>query len=156
MRVTGLLLGLIALAFLLAPTAEGQKGKGKGKGKGKLDPAKLIGDWNYVSGVKDGKKLSADDLKKGYVEISKEALKLKSEDAEFVLKYEIDVAKNPARIKLEIVKGPQGEGAKAEGIIAMKGENLVLCYPAMGGDAPKEFAAKEGSGLHLFVLKRKK
>jgi uncharacterized protein (TIGR03067 family) len=150
MRVTGLLLGLLTLALVLAPAAAGEKGKGK------LDPAKLIGSWSYVSGEKDGKKLSADDLKKGYVEITKESIKLKSDEAEFVLNYQLDAAKKPARISLEIIKGPQGEGAKADGIIALKGENLLLCYPAMGGDAPKEFAAKEGSGLHFFVLKRKK
>jgi uncharacterized protein (TIGR03067 family) len=151
MRVTGLL-GLMALALLLAPLAAGEKG---GKGA-KLDPAKLLGDWSYVSGEKDGKKISGDALKKGYVEITKETLKLKSDEAEFVLKYTIDPKKTPARINLEIVKGPQGEGAKAEGIIALKGENLLICYPAMGGDAPKEFAAKEGSGLHFFTLKKKK
>jgi uncharacterized protein (TIGR03067 family) len=154
MRVTGFLLGLLTLALLLAPEAAGQKGKGKGNGK--LDPASLTGTWVYVSGERDGKKVSADELKKGVVIISKEDLRLVSPEAEFVLKYEIDAAKKPARIKLEIVKGPQGEGAKADGIIAMKGENLMLCYPAMGGEAPKEFATKEGSGLHLFVLKKKK
>jgi uncharacterized protein (TIGR03067 family) len=154
MRVTGFLLGLLALTLLLAPEAAGQKGKGKGKGK--LDPAKMTGTWVYVSGEKDGKKIPADDLKKGYVEITKDTIKLKSPDGEFVLKYELDPAKKPARIKMEIVKGPQGEGAKTDGIIALKGENLVMCYPAMGGAAPKEFATKEGSGLHLFELKRKK
>jgi uncharacterized protein (TIGR03067 family) len=151
MRVTGLL-GLMALALLLAPLTAGEKG---GKGA-KLDPAKLIGDWSYVSGEREGKKISADALKKGYVEITKDTLKLKSDEAEFVLKYTLDTKKTPAHISLEIIKGPQGEGAKAEGIIALKGENLVLCYPAMGGDAPKAFATKEGDGLHLFTLKKKK
>src|SRR2546430_2037049 len=121
MRVTGLLLGLTALALMLAPATAGEKGKGKGK----LDPAKLVGDWSYVSGERDGKKIPADNLKKGYVEITKETIKLKSDEAEFVLKYKLDAAKSPARIDLEIVKGPQGEGAKADGIIALKGENLL-------------------------------
>ena len=151
MRLTGGLLLLTAVAAAVAPATAGEKGK-----KAALDPAKLAGTWVYVSGEKDGKKVSADDLKKGHVEISKETIKLKSDDAEFVLKYTLDATKKPAHIKLEIIKGPMGEGAKAEGIIALKGENLVLCYPAMGGAAPTEFATKEGSGLHLFVLKRKK
>lgn len=154
MRVISGLLVLTALALLLAPVAAGEKGK-KGK-KGELDPAKLTGDWSYVSGEKEGKKIPADALKKGYVEISKKEIKLKSDEAEFVLTYKIDPTKKPARISLEIIKGPQGEGAKSEGIIAMKGEELLLCYPAMGGDAPTEFATKAGDGLHFFVLKRKK
>ena len=147
MRVTGLL-GLMALALPLAAAAGGEKGK--------LDPAKLTGTWVYVSGEKDGKKIPAANLKKGFVEITKENIKLKSDDGEFVLKYQIDPAKKPARIKLEITKGPQGEGSKAEGIIALKKGQLFLCYPAMGGEAPTAFEAKEGSGLHFFVLKKKK
>jgi len=148
MRVIGGVLVLIALGLTLAPAAAGEKGK--------LEPASLSGTWVYVSGEKDGTKISADDLKKGYVEITKETIKLKSPDGEFVLKYTLDASKKPAHIKLEIIKGPMGEGAKAEGIIALKGENLFLCYPAMGGEAPTAFATKAGSGLHLFVLKRKK
>ena len=151
MRGIGRLLALTTLALALAPVAAGEKGA-----KGPLDPASLTGTWVYVSGEKDGQKVPADNLKKGYVEITKGTIKLKSDDAEFVLKYMLDPAKKPAHIKLEIIKGPQGEGAKTEGIIALKGENLLLCYPAMGGKAPTAFATKEGSGLHLFVLKRKK
>ncbi len=152
MRVTGGLLVLTLLALVLAPVAGGEKEKTP-----KLDQASLVGTWVYISGERSGKKISADDLKKGSVEITKETIKLKADDGgEYVLKYTLDPTKKPARVKMEIVKGPQGEGAKAEGIIALKGENLMLCYPAMGGEAPTAFAAKEGSGLHFFVLKRKK
>ncbi len=151
MRLTGGLLLLTAVAAAVAPAAAGQKGK-----KGALDPASLAGTWVYVSGERDGEKVPADNLKKGYVEISKKEIKLKSPEGEFVLKYNLDATKKPARIEMEIVKGPQGEGAKAAGIVALKGGNLVLCYAAMGGAAPTEFATKAGSGLHLFVLKRKK
>jgi uncharacterized protein (TIGR03067 family) len=148
MRVTGLL-GLIALGLWLAPAAAEDKGK-------KLDPAKLLGTWSYVSGEKDGKKIPADDLKKGTVMIAKETITLMAPDGKFVIKYKLDPAKSPCRIDMEITEGPQGVGAKADGIIALDGEQLKLCYPAMGGDTPKDFSTKEGSGLHLFVLKPKK
>jgi uncharacterized protein (TIGR03067 family) len=147
MRVTGLFC-LMALALLLAPVAAGEKTK--------LDPAKLVGTWSYVSGEKDGKKIPADDLAKGVVEITKETITLKSPDGDFVIKYQIDPSKTPTSIKMEITKGPQGEGSKAEGIIALKGGQLTLCYPAMGGATPTTFSTKDGNGLHLFVLKQKK
>jgi len=143
-------LGLAVL--VLAPVTAADKDKDDGK----LDPAKLIGTWTYVSGEEDGKKKTADDLKGGTVEITKETITLKSADATYVIKYTLDTKKTPAHISLEITKGPQGEGSKAEGIIELKGDELKLCYPPMGGDAPKEFSAKEGSKLHLFVLKPKK
>ncbi len=150
MRRTGGLLVLTALAASLAPAVGGEKGK-----KGALDPASLTGTWVYVTGEKDGQQVPADNLKKGTVEITKDTIKLKSPESEFVLQYELDVTKQPARISMEIVKGPQGVGAKAAGILGMKGAELMLCYPAMGGATPTEFATKAGSGLHLFVLKRK-
>jgi uncharacterized protein (TIGR03067 family) len=147
MRVNALL-GLAALGLLLAPAAAEEKTK--------LEPDKLVGTWTYVSGVKNGTKMPADDLKKGTVIITKDTFTLKSEMGKFVMKYELDPAKTPCQIKIEITEGPQGVGAKTEGIIALDNDQLKLCYPPMGGDAPKEFSAKEGSGFHLFVLKKKK
>jgi uncharacterized protein (TIGR03067 family) len=147
MRSLGLF-GFIALGLLFTPVAAEEKAK--------LDPEKLVGTWAYVSGEKDGKKVAEDELKKGEVEISKENIILKAPDGKFVIKYELDTSKTPCRIKLEIKEGPQGQGSKAEGIIAVDGDVLKLCYPPMGGDVPKEFSGKEGSRQHLFVLKRKK
>jgi uncharacterized protein (TIGR03067 family) len=147
MRVTGLL-ALIGLGFVF--------GMAVAEDKGKLDPAKLAGTWSYVSGEKSGEKIPADHLKDGIVEITKDNITLKSPDGKFVLKYKLDTAKSPVRISLEITEGPQGQGSKAEGIVALDKDQLKFCYPATGGDTPKDFATKEGSGLHLFVLKRKK
>jgi uncharacterized protein (TIGR03067 family) len=126
------------------------------KDQGKVDPDKLVGTWTYVSGERDGKKVPEENLKKGIVEITKETISLKSDEATFVIKYSLDTKKTPCGISMEITKGPQGEGAKAEGIISVSGDTLKLCYAPMGGDAPKEFSAKEDSKLHLFVLKKKK
>jgi uncharacterized protein (TIGR03067 family) len=143
-------LALGSAVLLLSPlTAEVQD-------EGKLDPAKLVGTWNYVVGERDGKKVPEDNLKKGTVEITKETISLKGADATYVMKYSLDTKKSPCQISIEITEGPQGQGAKTVGIIALKGDELQLCYPAMGGEVPKEFKSKEGSNLNLFVLKRKK
>ena len=142
------LLGLLVLALLL--------GSGAAQDKGKLDPAMLVGTWTYVSAERDGKKIPAKNLEKGIVKISKEAITLESPDSKFVFKYRLDQAKTPVGIDLEITEGPQGVGAKAEGIIALDKGELKICYPANGGARPKELATKEDTGLHLFVLKAKK
>jgi uncharacterized protein (TIGR03067 family) len=147
------LFALGAAVLVLAPLNADDKDKDKDEGK--FDPAKIIGTWSYVSGERDGAKVPADSLKKGSVEITKDTITLKSDET-YVIKYSLDTKKTPCRISMEITKGPQGEGAKSEGIIALKGEELELCYSPMGGEAPKEFAAKEGSKLHFFVLKPKK
>lgn len=149
MSAKGLLV-LGAVVLLLAPL------RAEEKEAARLDPAKLVGTWTYVSGENDGKKVEQDQLKKGTVVITKDNITLKSPDGDFVIAYTLDAKKTPARISMKITKGPQGEGAKAEGIIGLKGDELKLCYPPMGGATPKEFSAKEGSKLHLFILKRKK
>ena len=124
--------------------------------KSKLDPEKLIGTWSYVSGERNGEKSDVDRLKKGSVTVTKETFTLKSEEATFVMKYTLDTKKSPCAIEIEISEGPQGQGSKSKGIIELNGDEMKLCYVAMEGDAPKEFAAKKDSGHHYFVLKRKK
>jgi uncharacterized protein (TIGR03067 family) len=153
MRGKGLLCVAIVL-FLLAPVAADDKDKDKDKAK--LDPAKLVGTWTYVSGVKNGEKTDAEMLKKGMVIITKDTLTLKTDAGDFIIKYSVDTKKSPAQISLEITEGPQGAGSKATGIISLKEDELKLCYPAMGGETPKNFESKEGSGNNFFVLKRKK
>lgn len=128
---------------------------GPEKTSGKLDPKKLIGQWDYVSGIKDGVKVDPGNLKKGQVRIEKEKLTLTGDDT-FVMKYTLDTSKQPAGISLEILESPFGGGAKAVGIIEVNGDNLRICYTPMGETAPKTFEAKEGSKTHLFVLKRSK
>jgi uncharacterized protein (TIGR03067 family) len=122
----------------------------------KLDPAKLIGTWSYVSGEKNGEKVNEANLKGGSVIITKDKITLKGEQGDFILKYKLNPAKSPCTIAMEITEGPAGQGSMAEGIIEVQGDKLRICYPAMGGETPKEFAAKKDSGLHYFVLKRKK
>lgn len=123
--------------------------------KDQLDPAKLVGNWTFVSGEKGGQKSDPEMLKKNSIVITKDKLTLKTEQGDFVMKYTIDTKKNPAAITLEIVEAPLGVGTKSNGIVALKGDELKLCYAAMGGDTPKEFSAKK-DGEHYFVLTRKK
>jgi uncharacterized protein (TIGR03067 family) len=145
------MLSVVAVLALLAPAGADDKNK-----EAKLDPAKLVGTWNIVSGERNGQKVDEDSLKKNSVVITKDTLTLKTEMGDFVMKYKVDTKKTPCQIELEITEGPAGQGTKATGIIQLKGEELKLCYPAMGGDAPKDFTAKEDSGNHSFVLKKKK
>jgi uncharacterized protein (TIGR03067 family) len=121
----------------------------------KFNPDKLVGKWTYVSGVKDGTKVDPDNLKKQKVEFTKDKLTLTGDD-KFVMKYELDTSKKPVGIKLEMLESPFGAGAKAAGIIELKGDELRFCYSPMSEEAPKAFEAKEGSKAHYFVLKRAK
>jgi uncharacterized protein (TIGR03067 family) len=142
-----LLICMIAGAFV--PLA------GQDKNAAKFDRDKLVGKWQYVSAVKDGTKVDPDTLKKQMVEFTKDKVTL-TNDAKFVMKYDLDTAKKPVGIKLEMLESPFGAGAKAAGVIELTGDQMRICYNPSDGDAPKTFDAKEGSKVHLFVLKRAK
>jgi uncharacterized protein (TIGR03067 family) len=147
----GIWLAACNVLVLVGQFGAGDKGKDD-----KFDAAKLVGKWKYVSGVKNGEKYDEEHLKKQDVEISKDKFTLNTGEAIFVMKYELDTKQKPVIIKLEITDGPFGVGAKAKGIIELKGDEFKLCYDPMDGDAPKTFESKEGSKVHLFTLKRAK
>jgi len=149
MRTIGLLV-LGASFLILGPALTGAGDKKDG-----LDVSKLIGKWTYISGEKAGEAIAAKDLKNQKVSIDKETFTLTGDDALFIMKYEVDAKKSPAVINFVMTKSPFGAGAKAAGIIEVKGDELKLCYNPEGGPAPTAFATK-GSKAHYFVLKRAK
>lgn len=145
--------GLIAVA--LAFTTVSLRAQDKNS-PAKFDAAKLAGKWEYVSGVKDGAKVAAENLKDQAITITKDKITLQGKD-KFVFKYDLDTSKSPIGIKLEMLESPFGAGAKSAGIIELKEGQIRLCYAAMDDAAtPKAFESKEGSKAHLFVLKRVK
>lgn len=120
----------------------------------KFDAAKLVGEWTYVSGIKNGAKVEGDNLKNKVI-FTKDTLTLTG-DQKFVMKYELEKDKKPVGIKLEMTESPFGAGAKAVGIIWVDGDDLKMCYDPEGKKAPEKFEAPADSKVHLFILKRAK
>src|SRR5205823_10362216 len=74
----------LALLVLAAPLARAEEKKAA-----KLDADKLVGTWNYTSGMKRGEKVEGDNLK-GDVVITKDTITLKGgPDMTFVIPYKI-------------------------------------------------------------------
>lgn len=130
--------------------ADAQEKKAK---EGAFDPAKLVGTWTYLSGEKNGEKLSKEHFKDAKVIVTRDKITLDGDSGKFVMAYQLDTKKNPVGLSLKMTESPFGAGATAKGIIAVQDDELKICYAAEG-EAPKTFAAKEGSNHHLFVLKR--
>src|SRR4051812_3612281 len=95
----------VAVAFVSAAGADDKAAK--------LDPAKLVGTYTFVDGVKNGEKTPADNLKALSFVVTKENMVLKTPDGDFKFKYSVDAAKAPAQIDLEILEGPIGKGSKS-------------------------------------------
>jgi uncharacterized protein (TIGR03067 family) len=146
-----LVLGVaVAVALVSASAAQDKKAA-------KLDPAKLVGTYEFVSGVRDGEKVPADHFKGMSFVVAKDMLELKTPDGSFKFSYKIDASKTPAVVDMEITDGPIGKGMKSKGIIAVDGDTLKLAYnPAGDTEAPKDFDCKKGSGCHGFTVKKEK
>lgn len=141
MRILGL-----TVAVLIAGVATADDKK-----DAKFDAGKLEGKWSITAGTKNGEKADTDKYKEA-VEITKEKMTLKTPDGTFVFKYTVDDKTSPATVNLEILEPEGFKGTKAAGIIKMDGDKLMLCYPAMGGDKPKDFDAKKDSGNYSFTM----
>ena len=110
-----------ACLFLLAAYPLGAVGQDK---EDKFDPGKMTGTWTYVSGVKNGEKLDADHFKDSKVTITKDTMTLEGPAGKFVLEYKLDAKKKPVTISMKMTEGA-GEGATAEGIVKVKGDQIL-------------------------------
>lgn len=121
-----------------------------------VEPKMLVGKWTYTSAVKNGEKKTEADLKGQMVEITEKTWTLGGGEAKFVMDFAIDTKASPNTIKFTITESPFGAGMSTGGVVKMDGEELVVAYAAQGGDAPSKFESEEGSGVHLFTLKKTK
>jgi uncharacterized protein (TIGR03067 family) len=140
----------VALSAVFVPVRAEEK-------PAKFDAAKMAGNWEIISGEKEGTKSEADALK-GKIEITKDTIKIlggpEGKDV-FLMKYKLDLDKKPVTI---VMDGTEGliKDQTVKGIVAFDGDNLKLCYSVPGEDFPKDFKTKEGSKSHSFVLKKVK
>ena len=122
-------------------------------GQDKDEAPKIEGKYKLTGGKRDGKEIG-DESKKGEYTITADKITIKGQDASFVMGYKIDPKTKPMNIDMEILEGVEGtKGAKAEGIIEMKGDVLKLAYSTEKGKRPKDFDGKEG---FMFEFKKDK
>jgi uncharacterized protein (TIGR03067 family) len=116
------------------------------------DLKKLVGTWEEVSHVADGKKMTADELKGMTVVIDAsgkwEALKDGTSFLKGTLK--LDPAKKPKAADYTI----EGSDMVAKGIYEVDGDTWKHCFAVK--ERPTAFESKEGSEVHYVVLKRVK
>lgn len=128
------------------------------KEKKKFDPASIVGKWKTTEGMKNGEKVSDDNLK-GEVTIAKDTITIKGNDETHVMEYKIDATKSPMEINMKGKDGP-AKDFTAEGIIEVDGETIKLAYttniPGFDGKRPTKFEAPKDSKAFYFVMKKAK
>jgi uncharacterized protein (TIGR03067 family) len=123
----------------------------------KLDPAKLLGDWTYVEGKKEGAAVEKSHLE-GVVKVDKTKFTIPGEPGQiFVMGYKLDGTKKPAEIDITIDDAPIKEaiGSSSKGIVSVDGDTMKLCYAPFGA-RPTAFESTAENKTHYFVLKRAK
>jgi uncharacterized protein (TIGR03067 family) len=123
------------------------------KDEAKKDQEKLQGDWVLASGERDGEKLPEDLVKSLKRSVTGDKATV-SRDGEALAKgtFTLDPSKKPRAIDVKL----EGSDQAVQGIYEIDGDTFRMCYAAPGGERPKEFATKAGSGHTLAVWKRVK
>ncbi len=140
---------LLMLLVLLAGVARGQQGDAQ------MD--QLAGRWECVSGVNDGQPLADETVKKLRLTLTK-AGGYKTELGEQVLfdsTCQINAGKQPRQIDMIGTEGAS-KGKAAQGIYALEGDRLTICYTMPGQQRPQKFESQPGSGATLVVWRRVK
>jgi uncharacterized protein (TIGR03067 family) len=141
------LLIVLATLLLLAVNVHGQDNDPD-------DREKLSGTWMSASAVNDGKRIADETVKNLRLTLTKNGYKTElGEQVLFDSTYRIDADKQPKQIDMI---GTEGElkGRAAQGIYALDGDTLTICYTMPGNERPTQFESKPGSGATLVVWKR--
>jgi len=119
-------------------------------------PESLEGQWNCVSATVNGKPLSDSTVSRLRLTLTKEHYKTeKGSEVLFDSTYSTDSKTNPKQITMIGTEGDL-EGKEAQGIYALEGETLRICYTMPGHARPKAFESNPGSEAYLIVWKRQK
>ena len=114
--------------------------------------AQMTGTWSCVSATINGKPLSESAVKKLRLTMTETRYKTeRSDEVLFDSTYRLNAMKTPVQINMV---GTEGDliGKEAQGIIAVEGDTLKICYTMPGKLRPVSFASainSEGISYHL-------
>jgi uncharacterized protein (TIGR03067 family) len=152
-----LLLAVLATAFLIAGVSLLDAAGGAKEDAVKKELQALKGTWRVISREVDGKKASEEELK-GVTLTRDETGKFSVRRGDKLIVagvIKIDPTKKPKTTDVTYTGG-EFKGQTALGIYEIEGDTYRGCVARPGGERPKDFSAKAGSGHSLIVYKREK
>ncbi|HKD09303.1 MAG TPA: TIGR03067 domain-containing protein [Bryobacteraceae bacterium] len=114
------------------------------------DLKKLQGEWSIQALEVDGQSFSPLGSK---IAIGGEGFTTNGMGAVYEGRVELRPRKRPKEFDFVFTKGPE-KGNRSLGIYELDGDVWRICFTMRGGDRPKAFATKPGSGLALETLRR--
>ncbi len=123
----------------------------------KKDLKKMQGTWLLVSGERDGKKFTEEEIKQSKLIIKGNTYSIPKREVGTSQEgtFKIDPSKTPKETDSTTGSGPD-KGIVWLGIYELEDDTHKVCLAPPGKDRPKEFSAKSGSGHILQVWKRAK
>ena len=118
--------------------------------------SRMTGTWSCVAATINGKPLADTTVKKLHLTMT--ATRYKTERGDEVLfdsTYRLDTTKTPMLISMVGTEGDLA-GKEAQGIIAVEGDTLKICYTMPGKPRPVSFASATNSEAYLIIWKREK
>jgi uncharacterized protein (TIGR03067 family) len=120
----------------------------------KHELAKLQGEWNMVSGERDGQGFPSEYLTNSERVVKGDETTVTVRGQLFMkAKFSIDPSKNPKTIDYTINRGPYA-GLAMHGIYELDGDKLKFYLSTPGKERPTSFATKPDDGQTMTVWKR--
>ncbi|MFO0929932.1 MAG: TIGR03067 domain-containing protein [Gemmataceae bacterium] len=113
---------------------------------------RLVGHYTLVGGELPNGKSPSKSAIGARVQFTKDLVRSfdARDNEQYVARYVLDTTQEPWVIHMTSVSPKAGD--RADGIVALEGDTLRLCYALPGGKRPREF--KTGDRLMLFTMKR--
>jgi uncharacterized protein (TIGR03067 family) len=119
----------------------------------RADQKAVQGTWLVAELEADGHKMPASMLGGAKVVIKGDLFMSHGMGATYEGDVELDAAQSPKHFTLKFTKGPE-KGNTNPGIYELDGDTWRICIATRGGERPKKFATKAGSGHALETLVR--
>jgi uncharacterized protein (TIGR03067 family) len=112
------------------------------------------GTWQAVWLAEDGRKMTAEEVKRTRLTISanRYTFHLGDYDLHGVID-RIDRTRNGGAVDF-VAEGPGGAGKTCLGLYLLEEDELTVCVAPPGRERPTSFAPKRGSGHSLYLLKK--
>jgi uncharacterized protein (TIGR03067 family) len=123
---------------------------------GKKDLERMQGDWAVHSMTRDGQPLPDDDAQSLFRTVKGDGYTIFRFDKAIGRgTVKLDATKTPRAIDASPANAPAGS-PPLPGIYEFDGDKLRICFAGPGGERPKDFSCKAGSGHTLTVWEREK
>jgi len=119
----------------------------------RTDQQKLQGTWNVLAGNEGGKTLLPSRVKGAKMVVAGNTLKVFEQDKQRQMTFTLRPTQELRAIDMTITEGKR-KGETSQGIYALDGDMLKICFALPGKVRPANFIPAQGSGEMLFVLKR--